>query len=86
LSFTGKILLFKKLSIRSNDTFSDFRPVPSTLTLAQGVELLKKELEKDQSAARPASPKARDSKSQDKAEKDAIQSQAEAAKTLCCDR
>jgi hypothetical protein len=42
LSMTGKILLVKKLSIQSSDTFSDFRPVPSDLTFAQGVELLMK--------------------------------------------
>jgi hypothetical protein len=43
LSFTGKILLFKKLSIHSDDLFSDFHSVPGNLTFAQGVELLKKE-------------------------------------------
>ena len=43
LSFTGKILLFKKLNIRSTDTFSDFRPVAPDLTFAQGVALLEKE-------------------------------------------
>jgi hypothetical protein len=43
LSFTGKVLFFKKISIHSNDTFSDFHSVPGNLTFAQGVELLKKE-------------------------------------------
>ncbi len=43
LSFTGKVLLVKKLSIHSNDTFSDFHSVPGNLTFAEGVELLKKE-------------------------------------------
>ena len=43
LSFTGKILFFKKLDIRSNDTFSDFHPVPSNLTFAQAVDMLEKE-------------------------------------------
>jgi hypothetical protein len=43
LSFTGKVLFFKKISMHSNDIFSDFRPVPHNLTFAQGVELLKKE-------------------------------------------
>lgn len=42
LSFTGKILLFKKLNIRSSDVFSGFHPVPGDLSFAQGVELLKK--------------------------------------------
>jgi hypothetical protein len=43
LNFTGKILLFKNLSIRSDELFSDFRPVPSSTTFAQGVEMLKAE-------------------------------------------
>jgi hypothetical protein len=42
LAVSGKILLFKKLDIRSSDIFSDFRPVPRDLTFAGGVELLKK--------------------------------------------
>ncbi|MBZ5597175.1 MAG: hypothetical protein LAN83_02530 [Acidobacteriia bacterium] len=43
LDFTGKILLFKSLNIKSNDVYSDFRPAPADLTFAQGVELLKKQ-------------------------------------------
>jgi len=43
LTFTGKILLFKRLDIRSTETFSDFRSVPTNLTFAQGVDLLKKQ-------------------------------------------
>ncbi len=43
ISFTGKELLFKKILIKSNEFFSDFRSVPPNLTFAQGVELLKKE-------------------------------------------
>ena len=43
LTFTGKILLFKHLDIRSTETFSDFRSVPTDLTFAQGVDLLKKQ-------------------------------------------
>jgi len=43
LAFTGKILLFKHLDIRSTETYSDFRSVPTDLTFAQGVELLKKQ-------------------------------------------
>jgi len=42
LSFTGKILIFKKLSISSSECFTDFHSAPSNLTFAQGVELLKK--------------------------------------------
>ncbi len=43
LSFTGKILLFKNLSIISTEIFSSFKRVPSDLTFAQALELLKKE-------------------------------------------
>ncbi len=43
LSFTGKVLLFKTLNIKSEEVFSNFRPAPSDLSFAQGVELLKKE-------------------------------------------
>jgi hypothetical protein len=43
LAFTGKILLFKRLDIKSTETYSDFRTVPANLTFAQGVELLKKQ-------------------------------------------
>jgi hypothetical protein len=43
LSFTGRELLFRKLVIKSDECFSDFRPAPSNLTFAQAVELLKKQ-------------------------------------------
>jgi hypothetical protein len=43
LNFTGKILLFKNLSIRSDELFGDFRPVPASTTFAQAVEMLKAE-------------------------------------------
>jgi hypothetical protein len=39
------VLLFKSLNIKSNETFSDFRPAPSDLTFKQGVELLRKQHE-----------------------------------------
>jgi hypothetical protein len=42
LAFTGKVLLFKRLDINSTEVYSDFRPVPTSLTFAQGVDLLKK--------------------------------------------
>jgi hypothetical protein len=41
LNFTGKILLFKTLAIKSDEVFSDFRPVPEETTFAQGLEILK---------------------------------------------
>jgi hypothetical protein len=42
LNFAGRILLFKSLVIRSDEVYSNFQSVPANLTLAQGVELLKK--------------------------------------------
>lgn len=42
LNFTGKILLFRNLVIDSKEDFSDFKQVPSTLTFADAVALLKK--------------------------------------------
>jgi hypothetical protein len=44
LAFTGKILLFKNLNIKSTEIYSDFRPVPADLSFSQGVELLKKQV------------------------------------------
>ncbi|HUD65702.1 MAG TPA: hypothetical protein VMQ17_14025 [Candidatus Sulfotelmatobacter sp.] len=46
LSFTGKILLFKSLSMVSDEVFSDFQRVPDDLSFEQGVKLLKAEQEK----------------------------------------
>jgi hypothetical protein len=43
LSFTGKELLFKSISVKSDEAFSNFQSVPPNLTFAQGVELLKKQ-------------------------------------------
>jgi hypothetical protein len=43
LNFTGKIMLFKNLAINSTEVFSGFRRVPSDLTFAQALEMLKKE-------------------------------------------
>jgi hypothetical protein len=42
LSFTGKILLLKNLSIKSSETASNFKPAPGNLTFAQGIDLAKK--------------------------------------------
>ena len=49
LSFTGKILLFKNITIRKNETYSDFQPVPENLTFAQGVELMEKQGAREES-------------------------------------
>jgi hypothetical protein len=43
LSFTGRILLFKRLEIQSDEVLSNYRTVPTGLTFAQGIDLLKKE-------------------------------------------
>jgi hypothetical protein len=46
LQITGKILLFKSLSMISDEKFSDFHPVPDDLTFAKAVDILKIEQEK----------------------------------------
>ncbi|MGA8441789.1 MAG: hypothetical protein WB762_32005 [Candidatus Sulfotelmatobacter sp.] len=43
LEFTGKILLFKSLFLKSDEVFDDFRLLPSDTTFAQGVQILKAE-------------------------------------------
>jgi len=43
LNLTGKILFFKKLVVKSTETYSDFREAPPNLTFAQGVEFIKKQ-------------------------------------------
>jgi hypothetical protein len=43
LKFTGKIILFKGISIVSDEVFSDFRRLPADLTFAQGVKMLETE-------------------------------------------
>jgi hypothetical protein len=62
LDITGKILLFKNISMVSDETLDDFHREPSNLPFAQGVELLKAaENNLAQSvvhSAEPASPKA----------------------------
>jgi hypothetical protein len=40
LQFSGKILMVKTLTIDSNETMADFRPVPSNVTTAQALQLL----------------------------------------------
>ena len=46
LQITGKILLFKSLSMISDEKLSDFNPVPDDLTFGKGVDLLRNEQEK----------------------------------------
>ena len=46
LKMTGKILMFKSISVNSDEVLSDFQPVPDNLPFAKGVELLKAEREK----------------------------------------
>lgn len=46
LKMTGKILMFKGISMISDETFSDFQRVPDDLPFAKGVGLLKTEQEK----------------------------------------
>jgi hypothetical protein len=46
LKMTGKILMFKSISINSDEVLSDFQRVPEDLPFTKGVELLKTEREK----------------------------------------
>jgi hypothetical protein len=46
LKMTGKILLFKGISMISDEVFSDFQRVPDKLTFGKGVEMLKAEQER----------------------------------------
>lgn len=46
LDIKGRILLFKELTMVSDEVFSDFRRVPDNLSFAQGVKLLETEQEK----------------------------------------
>ena len=46
LRMTGKILMFKGISMISDETFSDFRPAPNDLSFAKGVSMLTTEQEK----------------------------------------
>ena len=46
LNVTGKILLFKSLSMTSDEVLSDFQKMPENLTFTKGVEMLKIEQEK----------------------------------------
>lgn len=46
LNITGKILLFKSISMISDETFTDFQRVPDNLPFAKGVELLTAERDK----------------------------------------
>jgi hypothetical protein len=43
LAFTGKVLLFKAISIKSTEIYNDFRPVPADLSFAQGIQMLKQQ-------------------------------------------
>ena len=43
LNFTGKVLLFKSLKIKSHDTASHFRRVPDQLSFVEGVALLNRQ-------------------------------------------
>jgi hypothetical protein len=46
LNVTGKILLFKSLSMATDEVLSDFRKMSENLTFAQGVDMLKAEQDK----------------------------------------
>ena len=46
LAFTGKILLFKNLSIKSEELFTNFHRVPTETTFADGVKMLETECQR----------------------------------------
>jgi hypothetical protein len=77
LAFTGKILLFKKLSVHSSDVFSDFRIVAPDLTFEQGVTLLEKEAARIQSAPNPKH-------GQVEGKQSSAGTKEEAEQTVCC--
>jgi hypothetical protein len=80
LSFTGKILLFKKLTVRSTDSFSDFRPVASDLTFAQGVALLEKEAARIEGGPSKSGPDQAQRK-----QRSMDTNKEEAEQTICCE-
>ena len=43
LDFTGKAFLFKTIRIKQRQAITEFRPAPANLSLAEGIELLKKQ-------------------------------------------
>jgi hypothetical protein len=43
LNFTGKVLLFKSIAIKTEEEFSNFQRVPDSLSFAEGVSLLMKQ-------------------------------------------
>ena len=43
LDFTGKAFLFKTIRIKQKQTITDFRLAPANLSLAEGIELLKRQ-------------------------------------------
>jgi hypothetical protein len=57
LDIKGRILLFKSLSMVSDEVFRDFRRVPDQLSFAQGVEMLTAEREKLAHATAPSEAK-----------------------------
>lgn len=56
LKITGKILMFKGISMVSDETCSDFQREPDHLSFARGVDLLKAQEEKLAHIHNPASP------------------------------
>ena len=57
LQITGKILLFKSLSMISDEKLSDFHPVPDDLTFGKGVDLLRNEQESWPTITNPRLPR-----------------------------
>ena len=43
LNFTGKIMMVKNLSIKSEETFDDYQTLPENTTFAKGIEMVREE-------------------------------------------
>jgi hypothetical protein len=86
LDITGKILFLKRLSLHSSEEFSDFRVVPSDLTFAQGIELLKKEIAKSASAGGEGAKKPVPTSEASATEQRHDGGKAEAQEIPCCNR
>jgi hypothetical protein len=52
VNMNGKALFFKTISVKQKYTRSDFKRVPNNLSVARGVEILRKQLASEQAAVR----------------------------------
>jgi hypothetical protein len=50
VQMSGKALFFKTISVQQDETYTDFKPIPASISLQQAAELLKHEAEAAQQA------------------------------------